>query len=197
MTGNARACYEQKLPILESPRLRLRALLDEDVPALFRIFSDPAVTRYWSSPPMRREADARTLLEEIREEYQRGELLEWGLEHRDQPGVIGTCALSALDLDNRRAEIGFALARAAWGQGLMGEILPVLVEHAFGAMGLHRLEADVDPRNEGSIRALQRLGFIVEGRLRERWQVTGEVQDTLMLGLLAPEWRARAPSDGG
>jgi RimJ/RimL family protein N-acetyltransferase len=97
----------------------------------------------------------------------------------------------ALSLPNRRGELGFALRRDAWGRGYVREILPVLVAWAFGPLGLHRLEADVDPRNEASIRALERLGFRVEGRLRDRWQVTGEVQDTLILGLLEPEWRTR------
>jgi RimJ/RimL family protein N-acetyltransferase len=184
--------YAGELPVLESERLRLRPLTEADVAGLFAIFSDPEVTRYWSSPPLESEADAATLLEEIHEEYARGELLEWGLERRDAPGVIGTCSLMALSLANRRGELGFALRRDAWGRGYVQEILPVLVTWAFGPLGLHRLEADVDPRNEASVRALERLGFRVEGRLRDRWQVTGEVQDTLILGLLEPEWRARA-----
>lgn len=191
MSAPAFEDYARELPVLESERLRLRPLTEADVPALFAIFSDPEVTRFWSSPPLEAEADAATLLREIHEEYARGELLEWGLERREAPGVIGTCSLMALSLPNRRGELGFALRRDAWGRGYVQEILPVLVAWAFGPLGLHRLEADVDPRNEASVRALERLGFQVEGRLRDRWQVTGEVQDTLILGLLEPEWRTR------
>ncbi|HEX2165116.1 MAG TPA: GNAT family protein, partial [Thermoanaerobaculia bacterium] len=62
---------------------------------------------------------------------------------------------------------------------------------AFGPLALHRLEADVDPRNERSLKALERLGFRREGLLRERYFVAGEIQDSVMLGLLAREWEAR------
>ncbi|HSR65892.1 MAG TPA: GNAT family protein, partial [Xanthomonadaceae bacterium] len=61
----------------------------------------------------------------------------------------------------------------------------------FGTLGLHRVEADIDPRNEASRALLLRLGFRSEGRLRERYRVDGEVSDTEYFGLLAPEWRAR------
>ncbi len=178
------------LPTLLSPRLALRPLGRDDVDTLYDIFSDPEITRFWSSPAMTSRADAEALLAEIDDYFERGELMEWGLEQRDGHLLIGTCSLWNIDRDNRRGEIGFALARPAWGQGYMQEILPVLVEYAITTLGLHRLEADVDPRNTGSIRLLEGLGFQLEGRLRERWQVTGEVQDSLFFGLLAPEWLA-------
>ena len=72
----------------------------------------------------------------------------------------------------------------------MHEALSAVVEHAFGALALHRLEADVDPRNAASLRTLERLGFRQEGLLRERWIVADEVSDTAFFGLLASDWRA-------
>lgn len=183
--------YDRDLPVLVSERLRLRPFTQADAGDLFAMFSVADVTRFWSSPQMTDVEQAHQLIREIIDEFASGELHEWVLELRDQPGLIGTCALAHLDAANRRGEIGFALRREAWGKGYVAEILPVLVEHAFGSLGLHRLEADVDPRNAASIRALERLGFQREGLLRERWQATGEVQDSLLMGLLAPEWRAR------
>jgi RimJ/RimL family protein N-acetyltransferase len=55
---------------------------------------------------------------------------------------------------------------------------------------LHRVEADTDPRNAASLALLERLGFVREGILRERWIVGGEVADSVLLGLLAADWRA-------
>jgi RimJ/RimL family protein N-acetyltransferase len=71
----------------------------------------------------------------------------------------------------------------------MSEALRLLVDFAFGSLGLHRLEADVDPRNGPSLRLLERLGFRREGLLRERYHAQGEIQDSVILGLLAPEWQ--------
>ena len=65
-----------------------------------------------------------------------------------------------------------------------------LLRFAFEQMRLHRIEADVDPDNRPSIRLLERLGFRLEGRMRERWLVQGTAQDSLMMALLAAEWRA-------
>jgi RimJ/RimL family protein N-acetyltransferase len=65
------------------------------------------------------------------------------------------------------------------------------MNHAFGTLGLHRVEADVDPRNDASLRLVERLGFRREGHLRERYFVAGEIQDSVIYGLLAPDWRSR------
>jgi [ribosomal protein S5]-alanine N-acetyltransferase len=167
----------------------LRWLEPRDVDALFEIYSDVEVTRFWSSAAMRRKAEARRLLREIREEHRARRLHEWGVALRDGDRVIGTCTLFNFDAENRRAEVGFALARAWWGRGLMGEALTLLLDFAFGMLGMRRIEADVDPRNRASLALLERLGFRHEGVLRERWNVGGELQDTAYYGLLAREYR--------
>jgi RimJ/RimL family protein N-acetyltransferase len=76
----------------------------------------------------------------------------------------------------------------------MHEVLCAYVDHLFGPLQLHRLEADIDPRNLASARSLERLGFQKEGHLRERWIVEGEVSDTALYGLLATEWAERKTS---
>jgi RimJ/RimL family protein N-acetyltransferase len=179
------------LPVLETPRLRLRPLADADVPALFAIFSDPETMRYWSRTAMTEPAEAKALLDDIRRYAEAGTLFQWGLAGREDDVVIGTCTIHRLDREHRRAEIGYILRRDHWGRGLANEALVALVDHAFDVFGLHRLEADIDPRNLGSIRSIERLGFKLEGRLRERYHVAGEIQDSLIYGLLEPEWRAR------
>jgi ribosomal-protein-alanine N-acetyltransferase len=176
------------LPTLLTPRLALRWLTAADVPALYEVFSDPAVTRYWSSPPLRDLAATEALLAEIHEAFARRTLFQWGIARRSDDLVVGTCTLAALTPAHRRAELGFALGQRHWGQGYIAEALPALVGFAFGELGLYRLEADVDPRNQASIRALERLGFREEGYLRGRYHLQGEIQDALMYGLLRPDW---------
>jgi RimJ/RimL family protein N-acetyltransferase len=179
------------LPTIEAERLRLRRLEDRDVDALYEIFSDPAVMRFWSSLPLDGRPAAAELLAEIHDVFRRKELFQWGVALREDDRVVGTCTLCRLDPGNRRAEVGFALRRDAWGRGLMGEALTALFDFAFGELALRRIEADVDPRNEASIRLLERLGFEREGLARERWQVGGEIQDACYYGLLARDWRVR------
>jgi RimJ/RimL family protein N-acetyltransferase len=70
----------------------------------------------------------------------------------------------------------------------MNEALMAVLKYAFEVLELHRIEADVDPRNTESIKTVERLGFQREGYLRERWQVNGEIQDAYFYGLLKQEW---------
>src|SRR5206468_5842893 len=90
-----------------------------------------------------------------------------------------------------RAEIGFSLTRQYRSQGYMGEGLRGFIDYAFSALGMNRLEADIDPRNVGSAKTLERLGFVREGYLRDRWIVAGEVSDTALYGLLRRDWPAK------
>lgn len=179
-----------RLPTLTAERIELRWLVESDVPALFEIFSDAEVARYWSSPAYQELSQAQALFDDIRKHFRAGDLYQWGVALRDTGQVVGTCTLASIDIENRRAEVGFALGRNYWKQGYMVEALPVLVNFAFEELDLHRLEGDVDPRNLASIRALERLGFSREGLLRERWIVNGEICDTVFYGLLRREWRA-------
>jgi len=179
-----------KFPVLDTPRLRLRAPVDADVPALFAIFRDPEAMRYWTTPAMTNLAEADALLRDIHHHAEAGTLFQWGIARREDDEVIGTSTLFRIDEEHRRCELGYILRRDHWGRGLAHEALTAVVNHAFGAMGLHRLEADIDPRNAASIRSVERLGFALEGHLRERYFVGDEIQDSLIYGLLAPTWRS-------
>lgn len=177
-----------RLPTLLGRRVRLRWLEERDIPALFDIFSHPEVMRYWITPPMAGEDEARQLVKDVHECFQRGDLYEWGVARIEDDLIIGTCTMGYIDWSNGRAEIGYALGRPFWGSGLAAESLHLLLTHAFDEMDFRRLEADVDPRNGASIRLLERLGFRREGYLRERWCVDGEIQDAILFGLLKREW---------
>lgn len=140
---------------------------------------------------MTKVAEASDLLDEIRSSAADGTLCQWGIARREGDALIGTCTLYRIDRVHRRAEIGYILRRDQWGRGLAHEALVALLGFAFGALGLHRLEADIDPRNAASIRLVERLGFKREGHLRERYRIGGEIQDSFIYGLLEPEWRSR------
>ncbi len=159
------------------------------MPALFEIFSDPQVMRYWSSAPWNDKAEAVQMVESIRDHFAKGTLYQWGIARNSDDYIIGTCTLAHVDTQNRRAEIGFALRSDHWNQGYMFEATSTLLRFAFDKLGLHRVEADVDPRNKASIRLLERLGFQREGHLRERWLVGDEINDTIFFGLLRREWQ--------
>jgi RimJ/RimL family protein N-acetyltransferase len=179
------------LPTLDAPRVRLRWLTGRDVDALFAIFSDEVMMRYWSTPPMKEHAEAEEYLARIHSGFANKSLFQWGVERKGDGELLGTCTLFSIHRANMRAEVGYCLRSAHWGHGYMSEALAALIDHAFGVLELRRLEADVDPKNANSLRILGRMGFQREGLLRERWNVGGDIQDSVFLGLLAREWRGR------
>lgn len=178
------------LATLDGTRIRLRAMTAVDVPRLYTQFSDPKVMRYWSRGPLMRVEDAREMFDEIDRGVRAGEFLQWAIARREDDLMIGSCALFAQNAAHRRAEIGFALSSAHWGHGYAQEAVRLVLDHAFGVLDFHRIEADVDPRNVASLRLLERVGFVREGLLRERWHVGGEIQDSAIYALLARDYAA-------
>jgi ribosomal-protein-alanine N-acetyltransferase len=178
--------------LLTTARLTLRPLQDADAGALFSLFSDPRVMRYWSSPPWIDVARAHELIATDLAAMHDGEYVRLGLQIRNTGELVGTCTLFNFNSQCRRAELGYALHGDWWGRGYMHEALVALLGVGFDALGLNRVEADVDPRNVGSVKSLERLGFRNEGLLRERWIVNGEVSDSGLYGLLEREWAAGA-----
>ena len=177
-----------RLPTIDADRIRLRWISADDVDAFYSIYSNPEVMRYWSTPPLPDRAAAVNLIEKIHADWQRRLILKWGIALRSDDQLIGSLTLFNLDFTHRRAEIGYALGREYWGKGYMNEALMAVLKHAFEVLELHRIEADIDPRNTASIKTVERLGFQREGYLRERWQVNGEIQDAFFYGLLKQEW---------
>lgn len=176
---------------LRTQRLVLRPLRHTDADALFSIFANPEVARYTSTPPWTDRQQAVSMIDAEIEAVAKGTAVRLGLMLNGTEPIIGMCTLFNFHHASRRAEIGYILGRASWGHGLMHEALVALVDYAFDTLDLNRLEADVDPRNAPSVRVVERLGFVREGTLRQRWIVGGEVSDTAFFGLLRSDRQAR------
>ncbi len=178
---------------LRTERLLLRPMAASDAQSLFTIFSEPRVARYLSRPPWPDLDTAHQRIARDLDALPAGKYLCLGLELAHDGRLIGECSLFNFNEQCRRAEVGYGLAFADWGHGYMREALTVLLGFGFSQLFLNRVEADIDPRNEGSAKSLERLGFTREGFLRERWIVDGEVSDTALYGLLAREWTSSHP----
>jgi RimJ/RimL family protein N-acetyltransferase len=189
--------WGDSLPELSGRKVFLRSIVDGDAADVLAVFGDSDVMRYWSSPPLADVAAAAALMQEIRTAFSKRALFQWAITLPETRRLVGTCTLFNLDRRHRRAEVGFALRRDAWGRGLATDALTTVIGFAFDRLDLQRLEADADPRNARSLRTLERQGFRREGHLRERWHHLGEVQDAIFLGLLRREWAGRGAADQG
>jgi ribosomal-protein-alanine N-acetyltransferase len=150
------------------PTLTLRVPNERDAPALFRLASDPQVTRWFSWGPYQREEEAHTYLRRLPGQRALGEQLDLIVVHHEH-GPIGVTGLSELSWRDRRGVIGTWLGRAWWGTGANRESKALLARLAFGPMGLERIGAYTNVANGRSESALRGAGFRHEGVLRG-WQ---------------------------
>lgn len=169
---------------IETSRLILRKIRPEDVDGFFAIYSDHIALKYWSHGPFTDRVQAEVAVANRVQSWHEGESLCIVMEEPDSGRMVGTISLYSFAKGSQRAEIGYILHREFWGRGLATEGVGRVVMYAFDTLGLNRLEADIDPANRGSAALLEKLGFILEGKLRERWIVNGVVSDSHIYGLL-------------
>lgn len=175
------------MPVLLTPRLRLRPILKADSVGLFRVFGDPEAMRFWDAPFRRTVAETAQLIRSFATDAPAA-CCGWALTYRDEQHPIGVVRLIHADRSSRRAELRFILARPHWHQGLMAEALHRVVDHGFVDLGLNRLEAGCHPDDARCRSLLQRLGFQWEGTLRQKVFVDPCYRDMAMFSLLAHEW---------
>lgn len=179
-------------PTLRTARLRLRPFRDADTDSMFALRSNRHLMRYWDAPPWTQRAHAERFIAVCREIEQEGSGARLAIDRAVDGVFIGWCSLVKWNPVYRSAKLGYCLDDAAWGQGLATEATGAVLHWAFATQDLNRVEADVDTRNTASARVLEKLGFTLEGTLREDCIVDGEISDSWVFGLLRREWRQHA-----
>ena len=159
---------------IQTARLRLRPALESDLAAMHAIMSDPQAMRYWSSPP---HPDLQTTAEWL-------DSMIAGPSGGDFIVELDGCCIGKLGCW-RWPEVGYLLSRDCWGKGYATEGLMAFIAYAFAGFTDH-LTADVDPRNEASLRLLARAGFRVSGYGAKTWHVADEWCDSVYLRLDKP-----------
>jgi len=150
---------------LTTERLTLRPVRPGDAPAIEAMFHDPRVNRFL--PARRRTESGIDGVRRDRRVARLGSAVRFAIRTREHPRFIGTVMVFGIDRDSGRAELGYALVRDAWGSGYASEAAGAVIDWAFSALRLHRLDANVADRNLASVRVLRRLGFRAEGVRRE------------------------------
>ncbi len=186
--------FAHGLPTLDGARVRLRTVRPSDDADLLAVFGDAAHLRFWSHGPLADLDAARRYRRGIEAGTRDRTLFQWAVTEPADDRLLGTVTLADWDRSNRRVEVGFILRPDAAGRGLATDAVRTALRFAVDVMNVHRVEADVDPDNAASARLLTGLGFVFEGRLRDRWfTFFGEWKDTAMYGLLAPDLARSSP----
>jgi len=154
-------------PSLATANYRLAPLSPADRDDLFAHLSDPATVEHMDIDPLADVAAADAVIAWAMGLAGAGDGVRWAI--RDRSGAfVGTAGFNALVRQRgSRGEVAYDVVRARWRRGVMAEVLPALLAHGFGALGLRRIEAMVTPGNAGSAALLERHGFAREAVLRD------------------------------
>jgi ribosomal-protein-alanine N-acetyltransferase len=176
-------------PTLATDRLMLRELQPADAADLFTFRSDAEEQKY-NSAPMVALSEAADLIAIVRKAFAKQQQIQFGVALRDSNRVIGLMGFNSWDRYHHRAEIGYDLSRAWWGQGLAYEAVDALLRWGFEQLDLHRVELETIADNTRSIRLAERLSFQREGVRREvSFEDDGAYHDVAIYGLLRAEYR--------
>jgi len=148
--------------IIATRRLTLRRFRPSDAAAFHAVLSDAEAMRYWSTPPHRHMAETEAWVERTIAAVAAGEADDFIALH--EGSAVGKAGLW------QGNELGMIFARTWWGRGYAGEAVQAIIGRAF-ARGLTAVRADVDPRNDRSIRLLRRLGFVQTGSAKQTLKI--------------------------
>ncbi len=177
---------------LETERLRLREFVLEDCVALHEFECDPRVVRYMTFDARTPEASKAYVEDRLRDadENPRG-TYDLVVTLRGDDRLIGRCGLKITDVPSRQAMLWYSLNPREWGKGVGPEAARAIITYGFAELNLHRIWADLDPRNSASVRVVEKLGMKREAHLRENLLVKGEMCDSLIYAVLAREWSSK------
>lgn len=173
--------------VLRGPTLTLRPPEPDDAHALLSLASDRRVTQWFSWGPYTHIEQPQAYIERCVGQRERGQQLDLLVVHRNA-GPVGITGLSEFAGRDRHCMVGTWFGTDFWGTGMNRESKALMAHLAFVLLGQNRLGSYSNPHNERSTRALQGVGFVHEGVLRQ-WHRHGEQYlDVNVFGMLRQEW---------
>ena len=179
--------------VLRGRYLELRPLERADAAGLAEAGSDPEVWRFLrigpGHPPT--TGEMATFIDELLAMQEKGELLAFAMVLRSSGALVGIVRFLDIDRPNRAVELGTWIDSRYWRTPLNAESKLLVLGYAFEEEQVHRVQLKTDERNVRSQRAIERLGAVPEGRLREAHLVRGNFfRTSLYYSILAGEWPA-------
>lgn len=165
----------------------MRQMYPTDAEAVFNIFSNEEVTRYYDLEAFTSIEQATQLIERQTVRFEQGEGLRWGIALKGDNVIIGTCGF-IFDESSAQAGLGYDLSQAFWRRGIMTEALGSIIKFGFDRLALNRIQALVMLENMASVKLLHKLGFQEEGVLREYRFFKGKFQDLRCFSLLKRDY---------
>tara|TARA_R110000744_G_scaffold131883_3_gene240091 strand:- start:1021 stop:1596 length:576 start_codon:yes stop_codon:yes gene_type:complete len=180
-------------PILSSKDIYLRPAKPADYTVIKTYRQDPENCRYIRPP----ESDKATmeLVEQLSKpwHFAAGHWNGLVICLAEDDTLVGEVAFRIDDWQNQRAEIGYRLSATVAGRGICTAAVSLLIDYLFSELGFFKLVAKCDPRNVGSFRVMEKLGFEREGFFKQHYRIADEWTDQYDYGLIASHWFDNKP----
>lgn len=183
---NPNSVYE--VPKLETERLIIRAFTENDVDDLFEYASDEDVAAFLVWDPHKSKADTFEFLRMSKEVFQNSDIIDWGIELKENGKLIGGISIRKWNDANRCGDIGYVLSKKYWGKGITTEALKAVIQFGFEVLNANRLEAHCDEVNSASYRVMEKAGMKYEGTLRQKVFLKGKFLNIRFYSILKEEY---------
>jgi RimJ/RimL family protein N-acetyltransferase len=180
--------WRDGLPVLSGKQVVLRELRQSDAASLFAMLTTREVSRFISPPPSTVEGFERFIAWTIRQR-RAGAYVCFAVTLKGSDTAIGIFQVRQLETDFRTAEWGFAIGSPFWGMGVFQDGAELVLDFAFSALGVRRLEARAAVLNGRGNGALLKMGAVQEAVLRKSFQCNGQYVDQILYTILDDEWR--------
>jgi len=171
-------------PIIETERLVLRQITNDDVNEIFELRSNPETMKYIPRPLAKTTEDALEHIATIEDKIILNEGINWGITLKGNERLLGMIGFYRMQPENFRSEIGYMLLPEFHGKGIITEAVKRLITYGFNDLKLHSIEAVIDPENFASEKVLQKCNFIKEAHLKESQFYEGKFLDKVIYSLL-------------
>jgi ribosomal-protein-alanine N-acetyltransferase len=157
---------EKLFPVLTTERLLMRKFQPEDIQSVYKALSHPEVIRHYGVSYESLEATQEQMdwFAKIEKE-EKG--FWWAVCNRHDQAFFGAVGFNNRSKEHRKTEMGYWLLPEYWGSGIIGEAGRAACDYAFREMSVHRIEAVVETENSNSKKIMARLGFELEGVMRD------------------------------
>ena len=180
--------WRQSLPVLKGAKVTLRDLRLSDAASLLAMLATEEVARFISPPPTTVEGFERFIAWTHRERAA-GRYACFAVVVDGTDTAVGIFQIRQLEPGWGTAEWGFAIGSPYWGSGLFLDGARLVVDFAFEAIGVHRLEARAAVQNGRGNGALRKVGAVQEGVLRKSFLRSGEYLDQVLWTIVDEDWR--------
>ena len=178
---------------LHTDRLLLRPFVDGDLEAFYDIYRRGEVARHMPWEPRTREM-AVEMLERVKTLTSFDadpHVIRLAAVLPESGALIGDVGLTQTSAEHRQGEIGFIIHPEHQRRGYATEACTAILRLGFGELGLHRIIARADARNDGSVGVMERLGMRREALFHHNELIRGGWSDQVLYAILEDEWRAR------